>query len=42
MRLIPKDRKMDIEGSCFSPGVRRMMGHVGAKEPFVERSKDSL
>lgn len=38
--LIPKDRELDIMGSSFSPGVRRMMGHVGAKEPFVEGSKD--
>lgn len=38
--LIPKDRELDIEGSSFSPGVRRLMGHVGAKEPFVEGSKD--
>jgi hypothetical protein len=38
--LIPKDRELDIMGSSFSPGVRRMMGHVGAKEPFVEGSED--
>src|SRR5712691_35447 len=38
--VVPKDRALDIVGSSFSPGVRRMMGHVGAKEPFVEGSKD--
>lgn len=30
----PKDNALDIEGSSFSPGVRRMMGRVGAYRPF--------
>lgn len=30
----PKDGVLDIEGSSFSPGVRRMMGRVGAYSPF--------
>ena len=30
----PKDSVLDIEGSSFSPGVRRMMGRVGAYSPF--------
>src|SRR3990167_6873663 len=30
----PKDSVLDIEGSYFSPGVRRMMGRVGAYRPF--------
>ena len=30
----PKDSVLDIEGSSFSPGVRRMMGRVGAYRPF--------
>lgn len=38
--VIPKDQELDIVGSSFSPGVRRMMGHVGAKEAFVEGRKD--
>jgi hypothetical protein len=38
--IIPKDRELDIVGSSFSPGVRRMMGHVGAKEPFVAGRED--
>ncbi len=38
--LIPKDRELDIEGTSFSPGVRRMMGRVGSKEPFKEGRRD--
>jgi len=30
----PKDETLDIEGSSFSPGVRRIMGRVGAYRPF--------
>lgn len=30
----PKDNALDIEGSSFSPGVRRIMGRVGAYRPF--------
>lgn len=30
----PKDRDLDVEGSSFSPGVRRIMGCVGAYRPF--------
>lgn len=30
----PKDSVLDIEGSSFSPGVRKMMGRVGAYRPF--------
>jgi len=30
----PKDKRLDIEGTSFSPGVRRMMGKVGAYRPF--------
>lgn len=30
----PKDKDLDIEGSSFSPGVRRIMGRVGAYRPF--------
>ena len=30
----PKDKVLDIEGTSFSPGVRRMMGRVGAYRPF--------
>jgi len=38
--VIPKDRALDIVGTCFSPGVRRMMGQVGGKEAFHEGRKD--
>ena len=34
--VIPKDRQLDIVGTSYSPGLRRMMGRVGAKEPFRE------
>lgn len=34
--VIPKDVQLDVAGTCFSPGVRRMMGRVGSKEAFDE------
>jgi hypothetical protein len=37
---IPQDRELDIQGTAFSPGVRRMMGLVGAKEAFDEGRRD--
>lgn len=30
----PKDKTLDIEGTSFSPGMRRIMGRVGAYRPF--------
>jgi hypothetical protein len=36
----PKDNDLDIVGTVFSPGVRRMMGQVGGKEAFDEGRKD--
>ena len=38
--VIPKDQDLDIVDSSFSPGVRRMMGRVGAKEAFDEGRRD--
>jgi hypothetical protein len=38
--VIPKDEALDIVGTSFSPGVRRMMGRVGAKESFDEGRAD--
>lgn len=38
--VIPKDRALDILGTSFSPGVRRMMGRVGAKEAFATGRQD--
>jgi hypothetical protein len=38
--VIPKDVELDVAGTCFSPGVRRMIGRVGAKEAFDEGRQD--
>lgn len=38
--VIPKDGKLDIVDTSFSPGVRRMMGQVGGKEAFDEGRRD--
>jgi hypothetical protein len=38
--LLPKDRALDCVGTSFSPGVRRLMGRVGGKEPFAEGRQD--
>lgn len=38
--LIPKDQDLDIVGTSFSPGVRRMMARVGAKESFDDGRQD--
>lgn len=32
----PRDRELDIEGTEFSPGVRRMMATVGAESSFQQ------
>ncbi len=37
---VPKDQELDVVGSSFSPGVRRMMGRVGAKQPFAQGRAD--
>ena len=39
--LIPKDKDLDLENTSFSPGVRRMMARVGAKESFEDGRSDS-
>ena len=36
----PKDKDLDIEGTSFSPGVRRMMAKVGAYRPFGKGRED--
>src|SRR5438874_1406091 len=36
----PKDKELDVVGSSFSPGVRRMMARVGAKESFEQGRGD--
>lgn len=38
--MIPRDDALDIVGSSFSPGVRRMMSRVGSKEPFEKGRQD--
>lgn len=32
--VLPRDAQLDIVGTSFSPGVRKMMGHVGGKQSF--------
>lgn len=36
----PKDRELSIEGSSSTPGVRRMIGRVGAMRPFALGEED--
>jgi hypothetical protein len=38
--VIPKDSDLDIVGTSFSPGVRRLMSRVGGKEAFAEGRRD--
>ena len=38
--VVPKDGDLDVASTSFSPGVRRMMGRVGAKEAFEEGQRD--
>ena len=38
--VLPKDQALDIAGTSFSPGVRRMLGRVGGKEAFAEGRRD--
>jgi hypothetical protein len=38
--VLPKDQELDIEGTSFSPGARRLMGRVGGKESFNEGRQD--
>jgi hypothetical protein len=38
--MIPRDEVLDIVGSSFSPGVRRMMSRVGSKESFQDGRQD--
>lgn len=32
--VIPKDQELDVVGTSFSPGLRRLMARVGAQEAF--------
>lgn len=37
----PQDRELDVEGHAFSPGVRRMLAHVGSDASF-EQGREQL
>lgn len=37
----PRDRELDVVGTAYSPGVRRMMGVVGSETSF-EQGRDQL
>jgi hypothetical protein len=38
--VIPKDQALDVVGSSFSPGMRRLMARVGAQQPFDAARRD--
>ena len=38
--VLPRDEQLDIVGTSFSPGVRKMMGWMGGKESFAEAGSD--
>jgi len=38
--VIPKDQELDVVGTSFSPGMRRLMARVGAQEPFEAARQD--
>ena len=38
--VIPKDQELDVVGTSFSPGLRRLMARVGAQEPFDAARQD--
>jgi len=38
--VVPSDKQLDIVGTMYSPGVRRLMGLVGGKESFEEGRRD--
>jgi hypothetical protein len=38
--VLPQDEALDVLGTSFSPGVRRLMGRVGGKESFNEGRVD--
>ena len=37
---IPKDHDLDVVGTSFSPGLRRLMARVGAQEAFATAGRD--
>jgi len=38
--VIPKDQELDVVGTSFSPGLRRLMARVGAQEAFDTARQD--
>jgi len=38
--LLPKDQELDVVGTSFSPGLRRLMARVGAQEAFELARQD--
>ncbi len=38
--VLPRDAQLDLVGTSFSPGVRKMMGWMGGKESFAEAGAD--
>lgn len=38
--VLPQDEALDLVGTSYSPGVRRLMGRVGGKESFNEGRLD--
>ena len=38
--VVPEDRALDIVNTSFSPGLRRMMAHVGGQGPFARGRVD--
>ena len=38
--VIPKDQALDVVGTSFSPGLRRVMARVGAQQPFDAARRD--
>lgn len=38
--VIPKDQELDVVGTSFSPGMRRLMARVGVQEPFDTARRD--
>ena len=38
--VIPKDQELDVVGTSFSPGLRRLMARVGAQEAFALARQD--
>lgn len=38
--VLPRDEELDLVGTSFSPGVRKLMGWMGGKESFAEAGSD--